>query len=221
VKQPDADMENTRHRSGDHESKKNVRYNLRSQKSSDVDEVQSITSFHNSDLQNADMYSESSVLAMGTEKLNKNGFVSSSELQSDQASIALLMLLYVLQGIPLGIAGSIPYLLSSRHISYKDQALFSLVHWPFSIKLLWAPIVDSVFIPKIGRRKSWLVPTQYLIGLFMFLLSRTDAVAELMNPTTSTSVNVTLLTAMFFSLNFLAATQDIAVDGWALTMLSK
>ena len=30
-----------------------------------------------------------------------------------------------------------------------------------------------------------------------------------------------MLTGLFFSLNFLAATQDIAVDGWALTMLSK
>merc|ERR550519_2449180 len=33
--------------------------------------------------------------------------------------------------------------------------------------------------------------------------------------------NVTTLTAMFFFLNFLAATQDIAVDGWALTMLQR
>ena len=33
--------------------------------------------------------------------------------------------------------------------------------------------------------------------------------------------NVPLLTAIFFSLNFLAATQDIAVDGWALTMLQR
>ena len=29
------------------------------------------------------------------------------------------------------------------------------------------------------------------------------------------------LTIVFFSLNFLAATQDIAVDGWALTMLKR
>jgi MFS transporter, PAT family, solute carrier family 33 (acetyl-CoA transportor), member 1 len=35
------------------------------------------------------------------------------------------------------------------------------------------------------------------------------------------SPNVPLLTAVFFSLNFLAATQDIAVDGWALTMLKR
>ena len=37
----------------------------------------------------------------------------------------------------------------------------------------------------------------------------------------SSPPNVTLLTAVFFALNFLAATQDIAVDGWALTMLQK
>lgn len=33
--------------------------------------------------------------------------------------------------------------------------------------------------------------------------------------------NIELLTVLFFLLNFLAATQDIAVDGWALTMLKK
>ena len=36
----------------------------------------------------------------------------------------------------------------------------------------------------------------------------------------NTPVNVYKLTALFFSLCFLAATQDIATDGWALTMLS-
>ncbi len=34
------------------------------------------------------------------------------------------------------------------------------------------------------------------------------------------SMNVVALTGIFFTLYFLAATQDIAVDGWALTMLS-
>lgn len=33
--------------------------------------------------------------------------------------------------------------------------------------------------------------------------------------------HVPILTAIFFALNFLAATQDIAVDGWALTMLKR
>jgi len=33
--------------------------------------------------------------------------------------------------------------------------------------------------------------------------------------------NITVLTCFFFFLNFLAATQDIVVDGWALTMLKR
>lgn len=33
--------------------------------------------------------------------------------------------------------------------------------------------------------------------------------------------NVSIITTVFFALNFLAATQDIAVDGWALTILSR
>ena len=96
-----------------------------------------------------------------------------SKSGSEQHSPAPL-LLYVLQGIPLGLAGSIPLLSCRvRSISYKQQAIFSFVYWPFSVKLLWAPIVDSVFVSRIGRRKSWLIPSQYLIGLFMWWLFRT------------------------------------------------
>ena len=144
-------------------------------------------------------------------------------LDGDRSNIALLILLYVLQGIPLGLAGSIPYLLQSRQVSYTEQAMFSFAYWPFSIKLLWAPIVDAAYSASFGRRKSWLVPTQYLIGFFMYTLS--GYVNELLGDDSGSSPNeghgVLTLTIIFFLLNFLAATQDIAVDGWALTMLSR
>jgi PAT family acetyl-CoA transporter-like MFS transporter 1 len=90
---------------------------------------------------------------------------------SDRASIAILLFLYVLQGIPLGLAGSIPLLLAKK-VGYKQQAMFSFVYWPYSVKLLWAPIVDAAYFSKIGRRKTWLVPVQYLIGIFMLVLSK-------------------------------------------------
>jgi len=70
-------------------------------------------------------------------------------------NIALLFFLYLLQGIPLGLAASIPLLLQNRKVSYKEQAEFSFVYWPFSLKLLWAPIVDSLYSSKMGRRKTW------------------------------------------------------------------
>lgn len=141
-----------------------------------------------------------------------------SDIRGDRCNIAILFFLYLLQGIPIGLTAAIPMLLQNRGVSYKQQAEFSFAHWPFSLKLLWAPIVDSLYWSQFGRRKSWLIPTQYLIGGFMLILSvhvnqwlGGDGVAP----------NVPMLTAIFFSLNFLAATQDIAVDGWALTMLKR
>ena len=54
-----------------------------------------------------------------------------------------------------------------------------------------------------------LICSQYVTRL----LGDTDDADETLKP------DVGALTAMFFILNFLAATQDVAVDGWALTML--
>lgn len=138
-------------------------------------------------------------------------------IHKELGNVLLLLFLYVLQGIPLGLAGSIPLILQSKNVSYKDQAFFSFVFWPFSLKLLWAPLVDALYFSRFGRRKSWLVPTQYLLGLFMLYLSM--SVNTLLQ--SEDGPNVVTITAVFFMLAFLAATQDIAVDGWALTMLSR
>uniref|UniRef100_A0A1B6GXL1 Major facilitator superfamily (MFS) profile domain-containing protein n=1 Tax=Cuerna arida TaxID=1464854 RepID=A0A1B6GXL1_9HEMI len=140
-----------------------------------------------------------------------------SSLKGDRVNVCLLMFLYTLQGIPMGLGSSVPMILQSKGVSYNDQAIFSLVGWPFSIKLLWAPIVDSVYSEKFGRRKSWLVPAQYLIGICMLTLSSwVDFWIE--DPE---GPRIVLLTGFFFVLLFLAATQDVAVDGWALSMLKR
>lgn len=73
-------------------------------------------------------------------------------VRGELGSVSLLLFLYVLQGIPLGLAGSVPLILQSRSASYSDQAFFSFVFWPFSLKLLWAPLVDSLYLSSFGRR---------------------------------------------------------------------
>jgi PAT family acetyl-CoA transporter-like MFS transporter 1 len=180
----------------------------------------------------------------------------------DTYNYALLIALYTLQGIPLGLSASIPFLIQQKvkllaesaaslsastiqtaataagqaHIAntadiaktaYNAQAIFALCSWPFSLKLLWAPIVDAVFIRKFGRRKSWLVPVQFLAGFIMVFgsnyvetqLGLSDGSSSAASA--SSALDVKGVTAFFFTLYFLMATQDIAVDGWALTMLSK
>ncbi|KAH7638666.1 acetyl-coenzyme a transporter 1-like protein [Dermatophagoides farinae] len=141
--------------------------------------------------------------------------VQQPNLQGDYLNIAILLFLYLLQGIPIGLISGVPLLLLNHGIGYSQQAIFSFAIWPFSCKLLWAPIVDSVYSSRFGRRKSWMIPAQYLIGAFMIIISYClDSMINAID-----GPNIYLLTAMFLILNFLAATQDIAVDGWALTML--
>lgn len=141
-----------------------------------------------------------------------------SDIRGDRQNVAILFFLYLLQGIPLGLTSAIPMLLQNRGASYKEQAEFSFAGWPFSMKLLWAPIVDSLYCARFGRRKSWLIPTQYLLGIFMLVLSLH---VDKWLGGNGVPPNLAMLTTIFFLLNFLAATQDIAVDGWALTMLKR
>jgi len=99
-------------------------------------------------------------------------------------------------------------------MSYTKIGVFTLAAYPYSFKLLWSPLVDTIYFRSIGRRKSWILPLQTLSAAIMIFcgtwiesrLKAADAVG---------------VTALFFVLVLLAATQDIAVDGWALTLLSK
>ncbi|CAF3370773.1 unnamed protein product [Rotaria socialis] len=145
-----------------------------------------------------------------------------SDWRKDQSSIGLLLFLYILQGVPLGMAASIPLIIQTHGTSWSQQATFSFAFWPFSLKLLWAPIVDALYFKRYGRRKSWLIPVQYLIGFVMILLSY--HINDLLYSTETSVISqshIYYLTAVFFGLSFLAATQDICVDGWALSMLSR
>mmetsp|Transcript_18809 Transcript_18809/g.36874 ORF Transcript_18809/g.36874 Transcript_18809/m.36874 type:complete len:537 (+) Transcript_18809:108-1718(+) len=139
-------------------------------------------------------------------------------MEGDWLNVGLLLVLYTLQGVPLGLSQTMDLILQEKHLTFEQQGIFSSVSWPYSLKILWAPVVDTIFVEKFGRRKSWLIPTQMLIGLLLiwapshlpYLLGETDGEPK-----------VYALTSLFFIFYVLAATQDVAVDGWAVTMLAR
>ncbi|KAJ2359445.1 hypothetical protein GGF43_000064 [Coemansia sp. RSA 2618] len=134
----------------------------------------------------------------------------------DFGNIVLLIALYWLQGVPLGLAhGSIPFLLKEK-LSFAQVGLFSLAGYPYSLKLFWSPFVDSLYDRKFGRRKSWIVPIQ-LITAFVFWWMGAHIDGLVRDP----ADNIHGIMYLFLAIVFLSATQDIAVDGWALTLLSK
>ncbi|KNC86298.1 hypothetical protein SARC_01560 [Sphaeroforma arctica JP610] len=145
--------------------------------------------------------------------MNYNGALSKLT-KGDKQNIALLVCLYLLQGIPIGLAfGSVPFLLK-QHLSFSDIAIFSFAQYPYSLKILWSPIVDAVYLGNIGRRKSWIIPAQVLCGL-LFLTIGQSIDTIIVDP----ELDIYYFTSIFVLLIICAATQDIAVDGWALELL--
>ncbi|CDK25942.1 unnamed protein product [Kuraishia capsulata CBS 1993] len=143
--------------------------------------------------------------------------VKSSNLpRIDRPRFMLLVLLYLLQGVPVGLGfGSVPFLLKSGQLSYSQVGIFTLASYPYSLKLLWAPVVDSFYSKRLGRRRSWIIPVQLLSSIVLITIgSKIDFLLE------DLFANLQKLTVVFFLLILLCATQDIAVDGWALTSMS-
>uniref|UniRef100_A0A060TAU7 ARAD1D28864p n=1 Tax=Blastobotrys adeninivorans TaxID=409370 RepID=A0A060TAU7_BLAAD len=135
--------------------------------------------------------------------------------RTDRANFFLLVGLYWLQGIPVGLAfGSVPFILKAK-LSYGQVGIFTLASYPYSLKLLWSPIVDSIYSRTFGRRKSWIIPIQFMSSIVLLWLGA--SIAPYME---DAETHVVKITIFFFILVFLCATQDIAVDGWALTLLS-
>jgi hypothetical protein len=135
--------------------------------------------------------------------------------RQDRRNFLLLVLLYFLQGIPMGLAfGSVPFLLKP-YLSYSQIGVFSLASYPYSLKLLWSPIVDAVWSPVLGRRKSWILPIQLCSGFGMLYLG--SRIKDMMVVAgKSDGSGVWNFTGWWFFLVFLCATQDIAVDGRSL-----
>ncbi|KAJ5572692.1 Major facilitator superfamily domain general substrate transporter [Penicillium hetheringtonii] len=138
---------------------------------------------------------------------------------SDKRNFLLLCVLYFLQGVPMGLAtGSVPFLLKP-YLSYGQIGVFSLASYPYSLKLFWSPIVDAVWSPTFGRRKSWITPIQVIAGLAMIYLGR--HIGTMMEEAGANGgAGVWNFTYWWFMLVFFCATQDIAVDGWAITLMS-
>ena len=157
--------------------------------------------------------------------LSLSSCATGPSLSGDWHNFILLLFLYTLQGIPIGLASSVPLFLQARGASFSEQATFGLASWPYSLKLLWAPLVDALYTTRwgLGHRKSWVIPMQLAAGIIMLVLgAKLDDVfggpAE-GGGRAGAPIDVPGLTTAFFLLYILVATQDIAVDGWALSLL--
>ncbi|HEX5133869.1 MAG TPA: MFS transporter [Thermoanaerobaculia bacterium] len=114
-------------------------------------------------------------------------------------------------GLPLGLIWiALPAWLTYRGVDIKTIGLFSLAQAPWTFKFLWAPLMDRYRLPILGRKRSWMVVCQLFLLAGCVLLALLSA-----NP----RVGTVALLAVFIA--FWSASQDIAIDGYAVEVLER
>lgn len=123
--------------------------------------------------------------------------------------LGLLATLYLSQGLPFGFFNqAVPVFLRRQNVSLEDIGLSSLLAAPWAAKFLWAPLVDRHGSRCFGRRKAWIVPLQLCSALVMIALA-----------TLEWREAAPAILACVFLVNLCAASQDIATDALAVSLL--
>lgn len=134
----------------------------------------------------------------------------------------MLGLLSVASGMPLGwVYNSLQFWLYPLGITKATLSLLSSVSLPWSLKVLWSPLVDRFALPRPGRRRSWIMIAQIalagafgLLAMVAFRLSGSRVSS--LGPGSHWAVVIGLLA---LAVAFCSATQDIALDAYAVEVL--
>src|SRR5262245_18681359 len=123
---------------------------------------------------------------------------------------ASVSLLSFSSGLPLGIVVlAIPDWLRSIDVDIRLIGLLGLTQAPWSFKLLWSPLMDRFAPPLLGRRRGWAALAQVALLVLTLCLAGVGG-----HPDTPWVV-----AALALAIAFASATQDIAVDAYAVEVL--
>ncbi len=122
----------------------------------------------------------------------------------------------------LGFSAGLPFLLVFSTLSawLRDSGVtlsvigfFSWVGLTYSIKVIWAPVVDRLPLPlltkRLGKRRSWMLLAQIGIAAGLMTLAELDP---------QTEIELIALTAVWIA--FCSATQDIVIDAFRIEAIA-
>lgn len=135
--------------------------------------------------------------------------------QKSLKNFAIIFFLGISSGLPLAlILSTLKALMVDQGFDLKTIGFFSLVTLPYSIKFLFAPVIDSCKVPflsnLIGQRKSWIMISQLFLALFVAGLG-----------TAGLSGSLTAIATFAVLLAFASASQDIVIDGYRIELIEK
>src|SRR4051812_11877221 len=129
-----------------------------------------------------------------------------------QPKMVALILLGFASGLPFNLIGNgkaFQAWMTASGVDLTKIGLFSMVSLPYSLKFLWAPVLDRYVPPILGRRRGWLLITQILLLVAIAAMSLHDPRTGLQ----MLAVNAVLIA-------FFSASQDIAGDAYRTDVLT-
>jgi PAT family beta-lactamase induction signal transducer AmpG len=112
-------------------------------------------------------------------------------------------------GLPFALIGiTFSYWLRDEHIALSAIGFLSWVGFAYSLKFLWAPLLDRLDVPLLGllgRRRGWIALMQIVIALSLIAMALSG-----------TSHGLVRLGICALVVAFASATQDIAIDAWRI-----
>jgi len=132
-----------------------------------------------------------------------------------QPRVLAVLFLGFSSGLPLALSGStLQVWMREAGVDLKTIGLFAMVGIPYTLKFIWAPLIDALHVPVLshllGRRRGWLVFSQFLLIVAIALLALADPAAA-----PSFVAFAALLVAIA------SATQDIVVDAFRVESLPE
>src|SRR5438067_10980371 len=120
-----------------------------------------------------------------------------------------MLLLGFSSGLPLLLVGNtFGYWLRDEHTSLTAIGFLSWVGIAYSLKFLWAPVMDRVDLPlfkRLGHRRGWMMFSQIIVALALFAMGGTG-----------TKAGLGRLGALALIAAVAASTPDIVVDAWRI-----
>jgi len=127
--------------------------------------------------------------------------------------VIAVFFLGISSGFPLTlILATLSLWLSREGVSKADVGLFALTQLPYTIKFLWAPLLDRLPLPVLtrlaGQRRSWLFLAQATLFAALLFLGASDPQSDL-----------PMMALAAVCVAFASATQDIAIDAYRIEIL--
>lgn len=125
--------------------------------------------------------------------------------------MVVVFLLGFSSGLPLALTGgTLQAWLTDAGIDLPTIGRFALVGIPYTVKFLWAPLLDACAPPILGRRRGWALIAQGAVVSSIIGVGSCEP-----------SENLTLLAVFAFILVFASATQDIVLDALRTELLAE